>query len=153
MPPKLFRFTHFPKNTSATSLESHTFKTKDLKPFRFIHFQERVVGGGAGASPSSRHSPLDMNHCFLLSPLYSALTRFPLFNSFRIFAEKRGGGGEGGDNPARIVILSERSESKDPSATSSEYGAILRTETEPWIVKKSSASLFALSGATNCAPR
>ena len=95
MPPKLFRFTHFPKNTSATSLESHTFKTKDLKPFRFIHFQERVVGGGAGASPSSRHSPLDMNHCFLLSPLYSALTRFPLLNSFRICTYKKGGGGGG----------------------------------------------------------
>src|SRR5216684_8706739 len=27
------------------------------------------------------------------------------------------GWGEGGNNPARIVILSERSESKDPSAT------------------------------------
>src|SRR5713226_2958724 len=45
MPPKAFRFTHFPKNTSANPLESHTFKTKDLKPFRFIHFQKS--GGGS----------------------------------------------------------------------------------------------------------
>src|SRR5712691_8669754 len=45
MPPKLFSFTHFPKNTSATPLESHTFKTKDLKPFRFTHLQES--GGGS----------------------------------------------------------------------------------------------------------
>src|SRR3989454_11495838 len=42
MPPKLFRFTHFPKNASATPLVSHTFKTKDLKPFRFTHFQKKV---------------------------------------------------------------------------------------------------------------
>src|SRR5713226_6370401 len=41
---KSLRFTHFPKNTSATPLESHTFKTKDLKPFRFTHFQKS--GGG-----------------------------------------------------------------------------------------------------------
>src|SRR5712692_5197374 len=43
--PKLFSFTHFPKNTSATLLESHTFKTKDLKPFRFTHLQKS--GGGS----------------------------------------------------------------------------------------------------------
>src|SRR2546422_5025742 len=45
MPPKLFSFTHFTKNASANPLVSHTFKTKDLKPFRFIHFQK---GGGVG---------------------------------------------------------------------------------------------------------
>src|SRR5713101_7998398 len=39
-----FRLTHFPKNASATPLVSHTFKTKDLKPFRFTHFQKK--GGG-----------------------------------------------------------------------------------------------------------
>src|SRR5260370_15206352 len=44
-PPKLFSFTHFPKNTSANPLVSHTFKTKDLKPFRFTHLQKS--GGGA----------------------------------------------------------------------------------------------------------
>src|SRR5713101_7338482 len=35
-----FRLIHFTKNVSATPLVSHTFKTKDLKPFRFIHFQK-----------------------------------------------------------------------------------------------------------------
>src|SRR5437879_1382090 len=44
MSPKLFSFTHFRKNGSATPLESHTFKTKDLKPFRFTHLQKK--GGG-----------------------------------------------------------------------------------------------------------
>src|SRR5713226_5324644 len=45
-----FSFTHFRKNASATPLVSHTFKTKDLKPFRFIHFQKK--GGGEGGCPS-----------------------------------------------------------------------------------------------------
>jgi hypothetical protein len=42
---KFFGITHFRKNASANPLESHTFKTKDLKSFRFIHFQKRVGGG------------------------------------------------------------------------------------------------------------
>src|SRR5712691_2222763 len=55
------------------------------------------------------------------------------------------------DHPTRMVVPSERSESRDlPSNLQS---AILRTETEPWIVEKSSAWPFALSGATSCAPR
>src|SRR5713226_2478565 len=45
MPPKPFSFTYFHKNTSANPLVSHTFKTKDLKPFRFIHFQKKVGVG------------------------------------------------------------------------------------------------------------
>ena len=53
MPPKLFSFRHFPKNTSANPLESHTFKTKDLKPFRFIHFQKKGGGGSAVLTPGS----------------------------------------------------------------------------------------------------
>src|SRR5260370_16331418 len=40
-----FRLKHFRKNASANPLESHTFKTKDLKPFRFIHFQKKGRGG------------------------------------------------------------------------------------------------------------
>jgi len=40
-----FRLIHFPQNASANPLESHTFKTKDLKSFSFIHFQKS--GGGA----------------------------------------------------------------------------------------------------------
>src|SRR5229473_3058242 len=55
MPPKLFSFRHFPKNTSANPLESHTFKTKDLKPFRFIHFQKS--GGGLPFSLSAAKGP------------------------------------------------------------------------------------------------
>src|SRR2546426_12761229 len=42
--PKPFTFTQFAKNTSANPLDSHSFKTKDLKPFRFTHFQKK--GGG-----------------------------------------------------------------------------------------------------------
>src|SRR5713101_3010595 len=41
---KPFRLIQFRKNVSANPLESHTFKTKDLKPFRFTHFQKK--GGG-----------------------------------------------------------------------------------------------------------
>src|SRR2546425_11488018 len=46
---KSLRFTHFRKNASATPLESHTFKTKDLKPFRFTHLQKS--GGGTPCLP------------------------------------------------------------------------------------------------------
>jgi len=73
MPPKLFSFTHFTKNVSANPLESHTFKTKDLKPFRFIHFQKK--GGGlplilspangkcqANASLLSKSRPVETGH-------------------------------------------------------------------------------------------
>src|SRR2546425_4505663 len=42
---KSLSFTHFAKNASATPLVSHTFKTKDLKPFRFTHLQKS--GGGS----------------------------------------------------------------------------------------------------------
>src|SRR2546422_230705 len=34
----------------ASPLESHTFKTKDLKPFRFIHFQKKE-GGPPSCAP------------------------------------------------------------------------------------------------------
>src|SRR5712692_675498 len=53
MPPKLFSFTHFRKNASATPLVSHTFKTKDLKPFPFTHFQKK----GRGWVPLSNMQP------------------------------------------------------------------------------------------------
>src|SRR2546427_10424641 len=43
--PKPFTFTQFAKNASATPLDSHTFKTKDLKPFRFTHLQKEVGVG------------------------------------------------------------------------------------------------------------
>ena len=47
-----FRLTQFPKNASANPLVSHTFKTKDLKPFRFTHFQKK--GGGTPIFHRSR---------------------------------------------------------------------------------------------------
>src|SRR5260370_1649829 len=43
-----FRFTQFRKNASASPLESHTFKTKDLKCPVFTHFQKK--GGGSPTS-------------------------------------------------------------------------------------------------------
>src|SRR5947209_12278399 len=50
--PISFSFTHFRKNASANPFVSHTFKTKDLKPFRFTHFQKR--GRGEGVHLDSR---------------------------------------------------------------------------------------------------
>src|SRR5712691_5276579 len=54
MPSKLFRFTYFAKNTSATPLVSPTFKTQALKPFRFIHFQKSGGGGCAFTGHGTR---------------------------------------------------------------------------------------------------
>src|SRR2546427_11166097 len=55
-----FRLIQFRKNVSVTPFVSHTFKTKDLKPFRFIHFQKKVGVGAPSSYNSSarRHSPL-----------------------------------------------------------------------------------------------
>ena len=55
MPSKPFRFTYFRKNASVTPLDSHTFKTKDLKPFSFIHFQKS--GGGVPSHKAAEHAP------------------------------------------------------------------------------------------------
>src|SRR5947209_18983123 len=49
---KSFSFTLLSKNASANPLVSHTFKTKDLKPFRFTHFQKK--GGGYPPAWSAR---------------------------------------------------------------------------------------------------
>src|SRR3989442_15841871 len=49
-----FRLTHFRKNASANPLESHSFKTKDLKPFRFIHFQKKGGNPWFSLSAASR---------------------------------------------------------------------------------------------------
>ncbi len=84
MPPKLFSFTHFPKNASATPLVSHTFKTKDLKPFRFTHLQKSggvslrpatvvipseppILAGDEGSQRSQSPEPQPANH---RSPVY-----------------------------------------------------------------------------------
>src|SRR5260370_16839710 len=89
MPPKLFSFTHFRKNASATPLVSHTFKTKDLKPFRFTHLQKKgggslrraavvipsepeILAGDEGSQRSERREPQSANH---LSPVYPEVGR------------------------------------------------------------------------------
>src|SRR5260370_12262763 len=56
-----FRLIHFRKNASANPFVSHTFKTKDLKPFRFIHFQKT---GGVGTPISNRPDSF-MSNAFL----------------------------------------------------------------------------------------
>jgi hypothetical protein len=56
---KSLRFTHFPKNASATPLESHSFKTKDLKPFRFTHLQK---SGGGSPHLATVAIPLALRH-------------------------------------------------------------------------------------------
>src|SRR2546426_7768090 len=49
-----FRLIQFRKNASVSPLVSHSFKTKDLKPFRFTHFQKKGWGWRAFlASPDS----------------------------------------------------------------------------------------------------
>src|SRR5713226_372138 len=90
MPPKLFRFIHFAKNASATPLVSHTFKTKDLKPFRFTHFQKK--GGG----PFRIHqSPVTTQKPFPVPPIYYKITkkRAPRVFTSTISKKQRGGGG------------------------------------------------------------
>src|SRR5258708_2402036 len=77
-----FRLIQFRKNASVSPLVSHSFKTKDLKPFRFIHFQKK--GGGAPDSVvqpqravlpiPSTIQPHTSNLRSSLSPLDSALT-------------------------------------------------------------------------------
>src|SRR5260370_105012 len=44
-----FRMTYFRKNASANPYGSHTYKTKDLKPFRFTYLQKK--GGGTPCFP------------------------------------------------------------------------------------------------------
>jgi hypothetical protein len=58
-----FRLIQFRKNASANPLESHTFKTKDLKPFRFTHFQK---SGGGGER--FLRGPICSARAFLASP-------------------------------------------------------------------------------------
>jgi hypothetical protein len=101
--PKLFSFTHFSKNTSANPLDSHTFKTKDLKPFRFTHFQKKV--GWIPRFPPDAHlqSPVYpesgrvTNHKSLrLTPSDATLTSERAAKSFSCNTYKKHTGGEGG---------------------------------------------------------
>src|SRR5260370_10866913 len=95
MPPKLFSFTQFRKNASATPLVSHTFKTKDLKPFRFTHFQKK--GGGWGPRRRVSYFRLPTVDCQLsrVTPLDSALTSKRAAKSFTCNTYEKHTGGEG----------------------------------------------------------
>src|SRR2546426_12114331 len=98
---KSLSFTHFPKNASATPLESHTFKTKDLKPFRFTHLQKSgggsphlamiaipsepaIFAGDEGSQrsesrephPANHNSPVTNTESLRLTPLASTLAKF-----------------------------------------------------------------------------
>src|SRR5713226_4519046 len=98
-----FSFTLLSKNASANPLDSHTFKTKDLKPFRFTHFQKKV--GWTPCFPPDAHlqSPvypeagMVTNHKSLrLSPLISALTSKRASKSFTSNTYEKHTQGEGG---------------------------------------------------------
>src|SRR5713226_3324283 len=91
MPPKLLSFTHFRKNASATPLVSHTFKTKDLKPFRFTHFQKK----GGGWVPLSNMQPQTSHLRSSLTPLDSALTSKRVSKSFTCNTYEKHTQGEG----------------------------------------------------------
>src|SRR5216684_3923942 len=101
--PNSFRLIQFRKNASANPLESHSFKTKDLKPFRFTHFQKKV--GWTPCFPPDAHlqSPVYpeagrvTNHKSLrLSPLISALTSKRAPKPFRCNTYEKHTQGEGG---------------------------------------------------------
>src|SRR6266849_3567018 len=85
-----FRLIQFRKNASANPLDSHTFKTKDLKPFRFTHFQKKGRGWVPLSNiqpqtdhptrmvvPSERSEPRDLlsSVCSPLTPFASTLTK------------------------------------------------------------------------------
>src|SRR2546422_8020872 len=102
MPPKLFSFTHFRKNASATPLVSHTFKTKDLKPFRFTHLQKK----GRGWVPLSNLQPHTSNLRSSLSPLDSALTSKRAPKSFTSNTYEKHTQGEGGASSHTCLFAS-----------------------------------------------
>jgi len=105
MPSKLFRFTHFRKNASANPLVSYTFKTKDLKPFRIIHFQKK----GGGWVPLFNLQPHTSNLCSSLSPLDSALTSKRAAKSFTCNTYEKHTQGEGGPPRGSTRITSHQS--------------------------------------------
>src|SRR5712692_5782877 len=106
MTPNLFSFTHFRKNASATPLVSHTFKTKDLKPFRFTHFQKKVgvyplstldsrLSTMRRTAVACHESPITNHKSLRLSPLISALTSKRASKSFRCNTYEKHTQGEG----------------------------------------------------------
>src|SRR5437899_5919184 len=153
MPPKLFSFTHFRKNASATPLVSHTFKTtiqpgmvvlsehrepkdpsESCKLFRLIHFRKN-----ASANPL-------VSHTFKTKDL----------KPFRFIHFQKSGGGPPdsvaqpllpvlpipsnlqphtsnlrsslSDHPTRMVVPSERSEPRDLSLPLSPFISALTSK-------------------------
>src|SRR5229473_3873704 len=100
-----FRLIQFRKNASANPLDSHTFKTKDLKPFRFTHFQKK----GGGGVPFSNIQHLASNLRSSLSPLDSALTSKRAAKSFTSNTYEKHTQGEGGLPRVRTRVTSHQS--------------------------------------------
>src|SRR5260370_5893987 len=103
--PNSFRLIQFRKNASASPLESHTFKTKDLKPFRITYFQKK----GGGWVPLSNIQHLTSNLRSSLSPLDSALTSKRAPKSFTSNTYEKHTQGEGGLPRVRARITSHQS--------------------------------------------
>ncbi len=103
MTTNLFRMTQFRKNASVTPFVSHTFKTKDLKPFRITHFQK--MWGGACARSGILLSTLNCHLSTLLAKSFNINT-YEIFvcNSFIINTYKKGGEGVGGYPMTTIAI-------------------------------------------------
>ncbi len=93
-----FSFTHFRKNASATPLVSHTFKTKDLKPFRFTYFRKKGRGSPhpativipsepaifAGDEGSQRLNSREVQPADHKSPVYPEARRVTNHQSLRL---------------------------------------------------------------------
>ena len=118
-----FRLIQFRKNASATPLVSHTFKTKDLKPFRFTHFQKK--GGG----PFRIHqSPVTNHESLPVSPLDSALTSKRAAKSFTCNTYEKHTQGEGVARSASFASFTSfaSSASSPPSACARFAAAIVQ---------------------------
>src|SRR5712691_9820266 len=103
-PPNSFRFTLLSKNASANHLVSHTFKTKDLKPFRFTHFQKSGRGRGRLGVSLSDFVLLISYLRFSLTPLDSALTSKRAPKPFRCNTYEKHTQGEGGCLPTLPLL-------------------------------------------------
>src|SRR5260370_32513012 len=104
MTTNLFRMTQFRKNASVTPFVSHTFKTKDLKPFRITHFQK--MRGAACARSVILLSTLNCHLSTLFANTFNINT-YELFvcDSFIITTFNKGGSGVWGDPMLTIAIL------------------------------------------------
>ena len=119
--PNSFRLIQFRKNVSVTPFVSHSFKTKDLKPFRFTHFQKK--GGG----PFRIHqSPVTNHESLPVSPLDSALTSKRAPKSFTCNTYKKGGEGEGCPLRVRTRVTNHESPVTSPNSPITTAGGYTR---------------------------